>query len=131
MLQLLRDNANTTEVVKDWFMSQMIGSFKDQSVPQDFKDYMKAQGVSDDHIVMILEANPRILFDVFDNNELIINVIHTGNGFIWDVADVKSVKLYSSRKQAEIDAVTRAYEMLNDKLNVTLNEGSDSTTSVE
>lgn len=131
MLQLLRDNANTTEVVKDWFMSQMIGSFKDQSVPQDFKDYMKAQGVSDDHIVMILEANPRILFDVFDNNELIINVIHTGNGFSWDVADVKSVKLYSSRKQAEIDAVTRAYEMLNDKLNVTLNEGSDSTTSVE
>jgi len=127
MYKLLENYPHTTEVVREWFMEQMIESFKDQNVPEDFKEFMRQQGVPDDKLIKVIESNPRVLFDVFDNNELIINVIYTGNGFSWDVADVKSIKLYSSRKNAEIDAIERAFQMLDEKLKVTLHEGSDST----
>lgn len=127
MYKLLENYPNATEVIRSWFMDQLVSSFKDQSVPEEFKEFMRQQGIADDKIVKIVESNPRVLFDVFDDNGLIINVIHTGNGFSWNVADVKSIKLYSSRKDAEVDVIEIAFKMLDEKLNVTLNERSDST----
>lgn len=127
MYKLLENYPNATEVIRSWFMDQLVSSFKDQSVPEEFKEFMRQQGIADDKIVKIVESNPRVLFDVFDDNGLIINVIHTGNGFSWNVADVKSISLYSSRKDAEVDVIEIAFKMLDEKLNVTLNERSDST----
>ena len=127
MYKLLEDYPNATEVVREWFMEQMIESFKDQNVPEEFKEFMRQQGIDNDKLIKVIESNPRVLFDVFDDNGLIINVIHVGNGFSWNVADAKSIKLYSSRKNAEVDAVEITFKMLDEKLNVTLNERSDST----
>jgi len=136
MIDLLEKYPYTADVVRQWFMGKMIESFKDQSVPAEFKEYMRQQGISNERLSKILVDNPRVLFDVFDDNNLIINIIYTEQGFTWDVEDVKSIQYYSSRKAAEVAAVERAFRILDERLNIIIsetknNEGQDSTASSE
>lgn len=136
MDKLLEKYPYATDAVRDWFMGKMIESFKDQSVPAEFKEFMRQQGVSNDRIAKILGENPRVLFDVFDDNNLIINIIYTDQGFTWDVEDVKSIQYYPSRREAESAAVERTFRILDERLNIIIsetknNEGPDSTTSGE
>ncbi len=111
-----------TEVVRDWFMDKMAESFKNQELPKDFKEFMREQGIPNDKLVKLIDVNPRVLFDVFDDNGVIINVIHSNGVFSWDVNTVKSLDSYSSRREAESAVVQRAFQILHDKLNVTLTE---------
>jgi hypothetical protein len=97
---------------------------------------MRQQGISNDRLSKILSDNPRVLFDVFDDNNLIINIIYTEQGFTWDVEDVKSIQFYSSRRDAEMAAVERTFRILDERLNIIIsetknNEGQDSTASGE
>jgi hypothetical protein len=114
-----------TEVVRDWFMDKMAESFKNQELPKDFKEFMREQGIPNDKLVKLIDVNPRVLLDVFDDNGVIINVIHSNGVFSWDVNTVKSLDSYSSRREAESAAVQRAFQILDDKLNVTLVEDND------
>lgn len=111
-----------TEVVRDWFMDKMAESFKNQELPKDFKEFMREQGIPNDKLVKLIDVNPRVLFDVFDDNGVIINVVHSNGVFSWDVNTVKSLDSYSSRREAESASVQRAFQILHDKLNVTLTE---------
>jgi hypothetical protein len=111
-----------TEVVRDWFMDKMAESFKNQELPKDFKEFMREQGIPNDKLVKLIDVNPRVLLDVFDDNGVIINVVHSNGVFSWDVNTVKSLDSYSSRREAESAAVQRAFQILDDKLNVTLVE---------
>lgn len=136
MDKLLETYPYATDAVKDWFMGKMIESFKDQSVPAEFKEYMRQQGISNDRLSKILSDNPRVLFDVFDDNNLIINIIYTDQGFTWDVEDVKSIQYYPSRRDAEVAAVERTFRILDEKLNIIIsetknNDRQDSTASSE
>lgn len=136
MYNLLEKYPYATEAVRDWFMGKMIESFKDQNVPSDFKEYMRQQGIPNDRLAQMIQGNPRVLFDVFDDNKLIINVLCIYKGFTWDIGDVKSVQVYSSRKEAEHAAVERAFQMLDEKLNIIVSEtkndeGQDSRPSGE
>ena len=136
MRNLLEKYPHATEVVKDWFMQKMLESFKDESVPAEFKEFMRQQGISNDRLSTIIGENPRVLFDILDDNKLIINIVHSENGFSWDVDTVKSVQFYSFRKEAELAAIERAFEILDERLNIIVsetknNEGQDSTASGE
>lgn len=136
MDKLLETYPYATDAVRDWFMGKMIESFKDQSVPAEFKEYMRQQGISNDRLSKILSDNPRVLFDVFDDNNLIINIIYTDQGFTWDVEDVKSIQYYPSRRDAEVAAVERTFRILDEKLNIIIsetknNDRQDSTESGE
>jgi hypothetical protein len=111
-----------TEVVRDWFMDKMAESFKNQELPKDFKEFMREQGIPNDKLVKLIDVNPRVLFDVFDNNGVIINVVHSNGVFSWDVNTVKSLDSYSSRRETESAAVQRAFQILDDKLNITVTE---------
>jgi hypothetical protein len=119
MNNLLEKYPHATEVVRDWFIDKMEESFKDNGVPDNFKDFMRQQGVPNDKLVKLFEDNPRVLFDVFDDNGVIINVVHSNGVFSWDVNTVKSLDSYSSRREAESASVQRAFQILNDKLNIT------------
>ena len=111
-----------TEVVRDWFMDKMAESFKNQELPDNFKNLMREQGIPNDKLIKLIEVNPRVLFDVSDDNGVIINVVHSNGVFSWDVNTVKSLDSYSSRREAESASVQRAFQILHDKLNVTLTE---------
>ena len=114
-----------TEVVRDWFMEKMAESFKNQELPDNFKNLMREQGITNDKLVKLIDVNPRVLLDVFDDNGVIINVIHVNGVFSWNVNTVKNLNSYSSRREAESAAVQRAFQILDDKLNVTLVEDND------
>jgi hypothetical protein len=111
-----------TEVVRDWFMDKMAESFKNQELPKDFKEFMREQGIPNDKLVKLIDVNPRVLFDVFDSNGVIINVVYSNGVFSWDVNTVKSLDSYSSRREAESAAVQRAFQILHDKLNIIVTE---------
>jgi hypothetical protein len=134
--ELLENYPYATEAVREWFMAKMMESFKDESVPADFKEFMRKQGVPNDRIVTLVQDNARIFFDAFDDNGVIINVVHTDNGFTWNVGDVKNVQFYKRRKDAEQAAVERAFIILDEKLNILISEtkndeGQDSTAGGE
>ena len=86
---------------------------------------MREQGITNDKLVKLIDVNPRVLLDVFDDNGVIINVIHVNGVFSWNVNTVKNLNSYSSRREAESAAVQRAFQILDDKLNVTLVEDND------
>jgi hypothetical protein len=119
MKEILENNPYATDVVRDWFMDKMAESFKSQSIPENFKEFMRDQGIPNDRLIKLIEVNPRVLLDVFDANGVIINVVHQNGKFTWDANTVKGVDQYSSRKEAEMVAVQQAFKILNDKLNVT------------
>lgn len=134
--ELLENYPYATEAVREWFMAKMMESFKDESVPADFKEFMRKQGVPNDRIVTLVQDNARIFFDAFDDNGVIINVVCTENGFTWNVGDVKNVQFYKHRKDAEQAAVERAFIILDEKLNILISEtkndeGQDSTAGGE
>jgi len=125
--ELLEKHPLTTEVVRSWFFEQMIKSFDDETVPEEFKDMMKQEGVTNERLATLIDVQPRTLFDVFDENNIIIYfmifsspegvrfsaAIHTGNG---EVKPNTIGDQYKTRKEAELVAVEKAFELLEDKL---------------
>lgn len=121
MMQLLEKHFLATEVVREWFMAKMLESMKDELVPENFKEFMREQGIPNDRLVKLFESNPRVLFDVFDENGLMIEISISNTQFSYKIfpRDVKflDVKWYDTRKEAEYAAVTDAFLTLNNKLN--------------
>jgi len=119
-LELLEKYPLAANVVRNWFMNQMLESFKDETVPDGFKQYMLEQGIENDKVSILIDVNPRVLFDVFDENDISINIIRTNNSTEeWDWALVPGPQENSvckSRKEAELFAVKVAFEILDNKL---------------
>ena len=138
-LELLEKYPLAKKVVKDWFMKSMIESFKDESVPDEFKQFMLEQGIEDDKIGTLIDINPRMLFDVFDDNNIRIHICVgsdvSSNNFSFhiasdviktDVSQGESVKDltndFKTRKEAEIKAIEYAFELLEIKLSPKVEE---------
>ena len=109
-----------TKVVKDWFMKEMIESFKDETVPTEFKDFMLEQGIEDDKVETLININPRSLFDVFDDNNISINIERSSNKIVewdWNIMEAYGEHyVCKSRKEAELAAIEAAFELLEQKL---------------
>ena len=132
-ITLLKKHPLAAKIIKDWFMKSMIESFKDENVPEEFKQFMLEQGIEDDKVGKLIDVNVRILFDVFDENGIIIYfmifsspegvrfsaAIHTGND---EVKPTPIGKQYNTRKEAEHFAVEAAFEILETKLTPDIKE---------
>lgn len=140
--ELLQNHPAAKEVVKSWFMEKMMESFKDQSVPEEIKQFMLQQGIPDEQLVAVIGDNPRALFDVFDENKVYIHVEPFSNAlendlesFGWRILGEEYSNLdCKTRKEAENQAVTKAFSILEEKLTPQLSmieDGPDSTTSNE
>jgi hypothetical protein len=124
MIELLETYSKAAVKIKEWFLEKMLDNLKktDDSIPEEFKDYVRQQGIDDDKVAKILGANPRTLFDVFDENQLYIKmdifIREDGTAkFGWSInAEQGPSSFYNSRIEAEKDAVAKAFQMLNDKL---------------
>jgi hypothetical protein len=115
-LELLQQHPETTKLVQDWYMDKMLESFKDKSVPEDFKEMMRITPIDEDRIAKMIDGAPRLLFDFFDENDVVIQ-INTGKVFSYSIneGDVISGS-WNNRKDAEYAAITAAFELLNNKL---------------
>lgn len=116
-LELLEKYPLTAKVIRDWFLEQMIESFKDETVPDEFKDFMRQQGVENDKVGKMIDVNPRMLFDVFDENDVVIETSLYPNGeFTIKIGNQATTNSWKTRKEAEAFAVEAAFEILEKKL---------------
>ena len=126
-LEILQKYPHSADVVRKWLFDKMMESMQDDSVPEDFKQSMMNEAVTNVRLAVFIDTNPRILFDVFDENDIIIYfmifsspegvrfsaAIHTGND---EVKPNPIGKQYNTRKEAEYAAVEAAFEILENKL---------------
>jgi len=93
-------------------------------VPDDFKEMLKQQKFDNEYVAKFIDANPRILFDVFDSNSVYIEILvgYSKNEaeFTYGVIDDNEMNtestMYNSRIEAERVAIEKAFQLLNDKL---------------
>jgi len=116
-LELLEKYPLAAKVVKDWFMEQMLESFKDETVPEGFKQYMLEQGVENDKVAKMIDANPRMLLDVFDENGIVIEtLLYPSKEFTVIIGRQPTTNFWKTRKEAELFAIEAAFEILEEQL---------------
>jgi hypothetical protein len=117
-------------VIRAWFLEQMIESLNDQSVPDEFKDFMRDQGIDNIKLSIMIDSNPRMLFDVFDENDLFIEIfMYPDVTFTCKIGNEATTNSWKTRKEAEMFAIEAAFEILENKLKpVTEDEHVDITT---
>ena len=117
MKQLLEDHPKTAIVIKQWFLDIMLEGIKDDKIPENFKEYVRSQGIDNDKVAGMLNNSPRGLFDVFDSHKLYIQI--NGNnqtGWEWELESSVENGIYSSRIEAEKAAIIDAFKQLEAKL---------------
>lgn len=115
-LELLEKHPLAANVVRDWFMNQLLESFKDETVPEGFKQYMLDQGIDNDKVGTLIDVNPRNLLDVFDENEIFISINITDRKFTYRIDNLVNPTEYSTRKECELISITIAFEILENQL---------------
>ena len=117
-IELLEKYPLTTEVVRDWFIKRMVESVnEDNNVPEDFKNFMIEQGVPNDRLCIFIDANPRSLFDVFDENNIVIETsLYPNAEFTIKIGNQATTNSWKTRKEAEAFAVEAAFEILEEIL---------------
>lgn len=129
-LELLEKHPYATEVIRTWFLEKMIESLNDQSVPDEFKDFMRGQGIDNERLSTMIDANPRMLFDVFDENDLFIEIfMYPDVTFTCKIGNEATTNSWKTRKEAEMFAIEAAFDILENKLKPVLeDEESDIAT---
>jgi hypothetical protein len=119
--ELLSKYPLTTKVIKDWWLEKLMESMKENSIPEEFKESILVEEViTDDRLVILIDSQPRALFDVFDDNEIYISIFRVNNVFMssfWDKEEqTLNGKIFNTRKDAEIFVIEKAFEVLEGKL---------------
>jgi hypothetical protein len=116
-IELLEQYPLTAKVIREWFLERMIESLQDENVPDEFKNYMRDQGVHNDKVGVMIDANPRMLLDVFDENEIVIeNSLYPDGTFTIKIGNEATTQSWKTRKEAETFAIEAAFEILETKL---------------
>jgi hypothetical protein len=120
--ELLETYPKAAAAIKEFYYGKMIDSLEeDNDIPQEFKDMVKAQQFDSEYVATFIDNNPRFLFDIFDENDIYINVTAFPNklfiySLVGEVAEVGSTETSNTRKEAEKLVIERAFEILNNKL---------------
>jgi hypothetical protein len=114
-LELLETYPKAAKVINEFYHIKMIESMNTEDVSQEYKDLLKEQEFDNEYVATFIDANPRILFDVFDDHEVYINISAPKFSFSIGTGGVISGTL-KTRKEAEKAAIEHAFAILNDKL---------------
>lgn len=126
MIELLEKYPKAAKVVREHFLEKLIKSLK-ADLPDDFKEHVRQKGVTNDTISKLIDNQPRLLFDAFDENELYIGIIldtswpktrfqygiSEGNEGIFTKGQIT---VFDTRKEAEKQAIEEAFKLLEEKL---------------
>jgi hypothetical protein len=118
-LELLEKYPAAANVIKEWFLKSMIESFKDESVPEEFKQFMLEQGIEEEKVGTLIDVNPRMLFDVFDENDIVIEtLLYPSKEFTVIIGRQATTNSWKTRKESELFAIEAAFEILENKLSL-------------
>jgi hypothetical protein len=115
-LELLEKYPRAASVIKNWLLWKMVDALQNESIDEEFKQYMRDQGIENDKIAPMIDANPRMLFDIFDEHEVFISINITYRKFTYRIDNLVNPTEYSTRKECELISITRAFEILENKL---------------
>ena len=116
-LELLEKYPRAASVIKNWLLWKMVDALQNESIDEEFKQYMRDQGIDNDKMGMMLDANPRGLFDVFDEHDVIIETLLYPHGeFTIKIGNEATTNSWKTRKEAELFAIEAAFEILEKKL---------------
>lgn len=124
-LELLEKYPRAASVIKNWLLWKMVDALQSESIDEEFKQYMRDQGIENDKIAPMIDANPRMLFDIFDEHEVFISINVVDKKFTYRIDNLVNPTEYSTRKECELISITRAFEILENKL--TPKEETDET----
>ena len=114
-VELLETYPRAAEVINKFYHTKMIESMDTSDVSQEYKDLLKEQEFDNEYVATFVDANPRMLFDVFDEHEIYINISAPKFSYSIGTGGVISGTL-KTRKEAERAAIENAFQLLNDKL---------------
>ena len=116
-LELFESYSKTATVIRQWYLSKLLEELKDQSLPEDFKQHVRDQGIDDERICKMIEASPRSLFDVFDDHKVCVEIfLYPTYTFGYKIEGHEPITSFPTRKEAENAAIEDAFELLNNKL---------------
>ena len=116
-IELLNANPKTAEVIRAWFMEKMIESIKTaHDVPDEFKEFMRQQSIDNEKLSIMIDAQPRSLFEVFDAKEIFINVFYVVGKFHAQISDNDAETESTIRKDAEVGIIEHAFRILEERL---------------
>ena len=123
MTELLTKYPKAAKVVREYYLEQLLESLKEKNLPDEFKEHVKQQGITDETVQGLVSGNPALLFLVFDKNEIYIHIgidypevgEHFPIMFSFDTGKGE-INTFLTRKQAEQAAVEKAFELLEQKL---------------
>ena len=117
MLELLENHPKTAIVIKQWLLDKLLESLKDDSLPEDFKQHVREQGIDNDRVDKILTGSPRSLFDVFDDHKIYVEtIVDELGGFFWKIGGTQSPKCYEFRIECDKAAIEESFKLLEAKL---------------
>ncbi len=115
-LELLEKHPKCALIIKQWFLAKMLDSLSDVNVPDDFKEFVKAQDLENEKIATMINASPRMLFDVFDDHKVYIQ-INVGPNFSYSINQGDLISgSWETRIEAEKAAIEQAFTILEAKL---------------
>ena len=120
-IELLEKYPESAKIIRAWFLEKMIESLQTADVPDEFKDMMRETGIEDDKLSIMIDSNPRMLLDVFDDNDIIISISYSSK-FMIAINGFDHGERYKTRKEAELFAIDAAFEILENKLSPKIEE---------
>ena len=119
-IELLETYPKAAGVIKEFYNNKLIDSMNDSSerVSEEFKEMLKQQSFDNEYVATFIDSNPRFLFDVFDINEIYIQItVDLENKcFRYSFDGLIESNDYLTRKEAEARSIETAFEILNNKL---------------
>lgn len=121
-MELLEKYPKAAKVVREYYLEKLITSLNAE-LPDDFKEHVRQQGITNEKIAKIIDNQARALFDVFDENEIYVQIpiVFDIHGKLQDFRfavnkEINQGYIYKTRKEAEKAAVEEAFALLEEKL---------------
>lgn len=118
-IELIEQYPKASEVVLEWYKNKMKDSLNISTLSEDIKESFSDYIIGLDHISIMIDNNPRFLFDVFDENDIYIEIFvdykSNSANFSYTVLNDEMYSnplTYTSRKEAELAAIDQAFKLL-------------------
>ena len=114
-VELLNESNFAKPVILNWFKQQMLNSFQGTELTKEQIEQYIEDTLAEKTFVELININPRMMFDVFDENEIFIRII-PDNGLFFSCIDDEKPTRNKTRKGAELSGIIEATKILNNKL---------------
>lgn len=105
-------------IITKYYTNLMLETVTDD-MPPNFKEYLEQRGFTLDELANLIDANPRSLLDVFDENDvhasLDMQFVDRKVRFKVNIDGALSDASFENRRDAEQYMVTECIKFLNDK----------------